>query len=110
MDKQLKERSEHRMVRAADDWHPCYPGNEICLSISMGLLRPYIEVPVDETLYIVHFSAWGMDDFGMELDYISPGSVEFAEMVYCVWTKHIFDKVPDGVYKMWFLEHGFWYA
>lgn len=108
--KQFKEKKEQRMVRVIDDWHPCFPNNEISLSISLSLLKPYSKAPLDKALYTVHLSAWGKDDTGMELNYISPGNMGCAEKVYNMWKEHIFDKVPDGTDMKWFEEHGFWYA
>lgn len=108
--KQFKQKREERMVQVTDDWYPCYPNNEVCLSICLGELKPYLKAPENKRIYTVHLSAWGMDDTGMELDYNSPGHRGCAESVYNLWKKNIFDKVPDGVDRQWFYEHGFWDA
>lgn len=97
-------KEESRMVKVVDDWCPNYPGDEVELAIVFhemaeysGQRRPY---------YLVRIRAWGYDDFGVELDYVTQ-SCECGYGRYNFWKKYIFDRVPDGVDKQWFYEHGF---
>lgn len=89
-----------RMVTVTDDWYPCYPGNQVYLYIRGSRCWSRTE------MYAVRISAWGKDDTGVELEYTTR-SAETAYALYWHWKKYLFDKVPDGVDKEWFYEHGF---
>ena len=93
------------MVKVVDNWYPCYPNNEVCLSIVLRSYKPYPKAGDDKTIYYVKVMAWGMDDTGVELEF--DGSRGCVESRYSFWKEHIFDKVPDGIDIKWFYEHGF---
>ena len=93
-----------RMVTVTDDWHPNYEGNKVKLSIFLS----YMNKPDFHTCF-VRMCVWGADDDGMEIDYTG---IDYDDLKwhYDLWKKNIFDKVPDGVNKEWFYEHGFYRA
>lgn len=97
--KEWKNRSEQRMIPVTDDWHPNFEGNMVRLRIVQYFFKEYICI----------ISAWGNDDYGMEMQYSSPYP-ECTDAMYERWKKYIFDRVPDHVNKEWFLEHGFYPA
>lgn len=107
MGKQFKESTERRMVKVVDEWSPCYPNNEVQLSIVLRGIKPYPKASEDKMTYYVKVTAWGMDDFGVELEYKIVGQRAIAEGRYDFWKHYIFDRVPDGIDKEWFYEHGF---
>ena len=86
-----------RMVRVTDDWSPCYYGGQVKMTLSRTVFAG---------TYICKLSVWGADDKGVELEYGTTSEL-IAIQVYELWKTHIFDKVPDGVDKTWFFEHGF---
>lgn len=88
------------MIEVTDNWCPCYPSGTVKLSIRL------IPPGSGEDEYCVKVAAWGMDDFGVEMEYITndyPSAVDRFEF----WDKWIFSKVPNGVSVEWFYEHGF---
>ena len=93
------ELGESRMVTVTDDWCPCFPDNQVCLSI-----RAYKGCG---RTYYVRVSAFGADDMGVALYYTS-SSPEYVYGLYKHWKQWIYDRVPDGVDVGWFYEHGFW--
>lgn len=97
--KKWKNRSETHMVKVTDDWHPCFEGGYVRLKISQQFFREY---------YCV-ISAWGADDTGVEMQF-SSAYPEYVDAIYDRWKKYIFDRVPDGVTREWFYEHGFYPA
>lgn len=97
--KEWKNRSEQRMIPVTDDWYPNFEGNKIRLKIVQYVFREYICI----------ISAWGMDDYGLEMQF-SSCYPEYVDAMYDRWKEYIFDRVPDHVNKEWFLEHGFYPA
>lgn len=91
--------SERRMIQVKDDWHPCFEGNKICVTIQWFHFD-------GEREYTVLISAHGADDFGVELRHVSI-SKESATSIYEFWKKHIFNRIPNGITVEWFYEHGF---
>ena len=92
----FKQREETRMVKVKDDWYPCFEGGYVRLKIGQYFFKDH---------YCI-ISAWGEDDTGVEMMY-SHHAKEAVDAVYDRWKKYIFDRVPDGVTREWFYEHGF---
>ena len=86
-----------RMVRVTDDWNPCFEGNTVQMTLKRSAFAG---------AHICKLSVWGADDKGVELEFRTTNEL-LAIDVYELWKTHIFDKVPDGVDKIWFFEHGF---
>ena len=93
---------ESRMITVTDDWYPCYPGNQVVLTITA---RRHLG---HEDAYYARMSVWGADDTGIEMVYEAYTSPVMAYSIYERWKKYIFDRVPDGVDMEWFYEHGFY--
>ena len=55
------------------------------------------------------YVAWGADDTGVEIEYTSR-ELAMVNGMYDHWKKYIYDKVPNGVNRTWFFEHGFYRA
>lgn len=98
----LNEKRIDKMIKTTDDWHPCFNGNKIKVSI-------FIQYNTNLNYHFVRMCAWGNDDFGLELDYHS-SCYESLLYVYTLWKENIFDKIPNIVNKQWFYEHGFYPA
>ena len=92
----FRQREETRMVKVKDDWYPCFEGGYVCLRIAQHFFNEHY----------CKISAFGADDTGVEMEFSYPtkGAVD---AVYDRWKKYIFDRVPDGVTREWFYEHGF---
>jgi len=90
---------ETRKIFVKDDWYPCYSGGYVVLSI--------VQTHFQED-YWCKVSAWGADDTGVELEY--HGSPTAVKGMYEHWKKYIYNRVPDGITREWFFEHGFYYA
>lgn len=92
------EKYELRMVTVTDDWFPCYPDNQVRLTIGI----------YNFGRYYVKLTAWGMDDTGVEIcadaTDMDDSLVKYNEL------KKIYDSIPDGVDKYWFIDHGFNYG
>ena len=97
--KEFKNKREDRMVKVIDDWHPCHDGGCVKLSIIQLFYKDYY----------CKVCAWGADDTGVEMEYHSPFP-EYVDAMYERWKKYIFDRVPDGITREWFYEHGFYPA
>lgn len=95
--KEFKHRSEERMIQVIDDWYPCHEGGFVKLRISQYFYKEY---------YCI-LSAWGADDYGVEMKY-SSAYPEYVDAMYDRWHKYIFERVPNGIDKEWFFEHGFY--
>jgi hypothetical protein len=96
-------RKESRMIEVTDDWYPCHDGNKVQLSI---LLQEYKLSKSKPPTYNVKVMAWGADDTGMELEYETT-FLELATSRYNTWKHYIYNRVPNGIDKEWFYEHGF---
>ena len=103
MKKDYMYRKESRMIEVTDDWHPCYDGNKVKLSILLQEIRPSKS---QTSYYNVKVMAWGADDTGMELEYETKFQ-ELAISQYNTWKHYVYNRVPDGINKEWFYEHGF---
>ena len=95
----FNQRSEHRLVRVTDDWYPCFEGGYVLLHISQHFFKEHY----------VKITAWGADDTGVEMEFTSH-SKDAVDSIYDHWKEYIFDRVPDGVDREWFYEHGFYDA
>lgn len=93
------QRREQRLVRVTDDWYPCYDGGYVCLSISQYYFKEHY----------VKISACGADDTCVEMEF-SYHFKEAVDSMYDHWKRYIFDRVPDGITREWFYEHGFYDA
>ena len=97
-----KEYNLEKMVTTSDDWCPNFPGNKI----EVGMLM----YDGCENEVLVKVIAWGMDDTGVELEFMTNksdyGYFE-ADRVWNQWKNHIYDKVPENVDMEWFLDRGF---
>lgn len=127
---------EERYVTVTDDWSRCYDGNKVRLSIRMVYqdkcnsrkckIRPYAMVKVmasgNDDTYVVK-------EYGIEFDgskyveyectkngketineYVDDTNELYkykAAIMYNAWKRDIFDCVPDGINRQWFLENGF---
>lgn len=126
---------EDRYVTVTDDWYPCYEGNKVLLSVFMMypdecnkkcVVRPYALVKVmasgnDDTYvekeYGIKFDGeryveyeWtrnGSETINRYLDDSGDMYKSKAEMMYEAWKRDIFECVPNGVDRQWFLENGF---
>ena len=87
---------KERYITVIDDWYPCYEGNKIKLILSLNSFKDN---------YYVKFAAWGADDtaYEVEFDY---DNYEDANEKYNFLIP-IFEIIPDGINKEWFINHGF---
>lgn len=92
---------ETRMVTVTDDWCPCYPDNQVAVTIWARREAGHKDT------YSVNILVWGMDDTGVALRYEAGEHVQNAYVVYDHWKEWVFDRIPDGVNREWFYEHGF---
>lgn len=92
----FKQREETRMVKVTDDWYPCFEGGYARLKIGQYFFKDH---------YCL-ISAWGADDTGVEMMF-SHHDKEYVDSIYNRWKEYIFDRVPDGITREWFYEHGF---
>lgn len=119
-----------------DDWHPCYDGNKVRLSIRMVYpdkcnsrkykIRPYAMVKVmasgnDDTYVVKEYGVQFDGSKYVEYEWTKNGKETINEYVddtnelykykaalmYNAWKRDIFDCVPNGVNRQWFLENGF---
>lgn len=99
-------KEETRMIEVTDNWYPCFDGNKIELKIYLHWGSKRQHYPESGIVKII---AMGADDTYVEMEYTSDGeySLHRLEDRYSHWKRHIFDKVPNGVNKKWFYEHGF---
>lgn len=126
-------KKKERYVTVTDDWYPCYEGNKVRLNIH--IVRPKNKKHIGILGYVA-VQAWGMDDTGVDKEFsVRYDGVKYTEFeyghnnknekineyvddtntiykqhleeVYRAWKKDIFDCVPDGVNRQWFLENGF---
>ena len=91
---------ETKMITVTDDndvWHPCYPNNQVKVGISANHSFDSFYIKVN---------AWGMDDFGVEIEYVCYGEEHLIYM-YNHFKHYIYDKITNGVNLEWFYEHGF---
>ena len=95
---------ENRMVLVTDDWYPCFPGNQVSLTIMVRRSFGH------KDSYYAKICAWGADDTGVEMEYMAGDCPESAYSIYEHWKRYIFGRVPDGVNMEGFYEHGFYPA
>lgn len=91
---------ETKMIIVTDDsdvWHPCYLGNQVRVGISANHYGDN---------YYIKVNAWGMDDFGVEIEYNCYNEKHLMQM-YNHFKYYIYDKIVNGVNLEWFYEHGF---
>lgn len=100
------QKEEERMIEVTDNWYPCFDGNKIFLKIYLSWSSERSGYPAGGSVRMI---ATGADDTYVKMEYVSDGeySLHCLEDRYSHWKKHIFDKVPNGVDKKWFYEHGF---
>lgn len=104
-------KEESKMVKVTDDWYPNFDDNQIMVSIRTMY---HDDIPAnDECPYDIPAGGWvkvfacGADDTGVELERSGKFSQRYFEYIYHFWKEHIFDKIPDGINRQWFYEHGF---
>ena len=97
---EFKARKECRMVKVTDDWYPCFDDSSVKLSIMTQSFGD---------MYYCKIMAWGADDTGVEIEYTSQ-ELAMVNGIYDHWKRYIYDKVPNGVNRTWFFEHGFYRA
>lgn len=85
-----------RFITVTDNWFPCYEGNKVRLSLSFNQWQ-------DE--YYVKIAVWGSDDYGLEIVYDEYKNIEDARDKYNALIP-IFNSIPDGVSKSWFINRG----
>lgn len=85
-----------RYITVTDDWYPCYEGNKVRLSLSLNQWK---------NEYYIKIAAWGNDDYGLEIEYDGYKNIEDARKKYDVLIP-IFNSIPDGVSKYWFINRG----
>lgn len=95
---------ETRMITVTDDWCPCYPDDKVKLNIIVRRKAGHKDA------YVVVINAWGMDDTGVELVYEAGNNSDGAYDIYEHWKEYLYDRIPDGVDREWFFEHGFYSA
>jgi hypothetical protein len=85
-----------KFVKVSDDWYPNYNNDEILVKIRIVLhpLNPFLRI-----------SAWGDDDFGMDMDFY--GTIEELEKKYDEWKHEIYDKIPKITNQEYFKNLGF---
>ena len=103
---------EERYVIVTDDWSRCYDGNKVRLSIRMVYpdkcnsrkckIRPYAMVKVE-----YEWTQNGGEIINAYSDETDELYKDKAALTYNAWKRDIFDCVPDGVNRQWFLENGF---
>ena len=127
---------EERYVTVTDDWYPCYDGNKVRLSIRMVYpdkcnsrkckIIPYAMVKVmasgnDDTYVVKEYGIQFDGSKYVEYEWTKNGKETINEYVddtnelykykaalmYNAWKRDIFDCVPNGVNRQWFLENGF---
>lgn len=96
----FQSRKEHRMVKVTDDWYPCFDDSTVKLTIMTQRFGDR---------YYCKIMAWGADDTGVEIEYVSR-ELAMVNGMYDHWKEYIYDKVPNGVDRIWFFEHGFYRA
>jgi len=79
-----------KFVKVTDNWCPNYEDDTV--KVALTLFGGYVK-----------FNAWGMDDFGLEMEY-----PEGSKAVFETWKECIYDKMPPVVNQQWFYEHGFY--
>lgn len=94
--------SRSRMITVTDDWYPCYPGNQVELSIC---LMHFTKCESWNEHYVVKISAWGMDDTGVEI-YEETDDYHTAVRTYAKYLR-LYESIPDGKDRHWFIENGF---
>ena len=88
-------------VAEGENWHPCYDGNKIIVSITMGkdLYHPDV--------YFVSMTACGADDYFLVGNRNLSGTHKEMMKAYTQLKKDVFDKIPQSVTKQWFFDNGF---
>lgn len=89
------ERKE-RYITVTDNWFPYYEGNKVRLSLSLNQWQ-------DE--YYVKIAVWGSDDYGLKIVYDEYKNIEDARDKYNALIP-IFNSIPNGVNKYWFINRG----
>ena len=84
-----------RMLPVTDNWHPCYEGNTVRLRLSLNYYNGFY----------VRLSAWGADDFGLDLDRYADTEEEALNLYKEM--ENLFDSIPDGVEQDYFYNLGF---
>lgn len=87
---------KERYITVIDDWYPCYEGNKVRLRLS---LTSFLDK------YYVRLAAWGADDTAYVKDF------EYANEAQAKWRYEelipIYNLIPDGIDKDWFIDRGF---
>ena len=87
---------KERYITVTDDWYPCYKGNKVRLRLS---LISFLDT------YYVRLAAWGADDTAYVRDFEYTDKVQanqrYEELIY------VYNTIPDGIDKDWFIDRGF---
>lgn len=123
---------DEKYITVTDDWYPCYNDNKVKLKIH---LICYCPPTSDGYTGSVSLQAWGADDTYVSKDfyvrydgakynefedvhgkpelvnqYIDDTNATYIDnlkLMYMTWKRDIFDNIPNGVNRKWFLENGF---
>jgi hypothetical protein len=88
-----------KFITVTDDWHSCYDGNKIKVSLFLTYM-PEME------FNFVRIMAWGQHEFGLTLDYENDNYNALLEK-YEEVKNELYNIIPDGIDKEWFYERGF---
>lgn len=87
---------KQRYITVTDDWYPCYEGNKVRLRLSLSSF-------LDK--YYVKLAAWGADDtaYEQEFEYTDKAQAkrQYDELTF------VYNSIPDGIDKDWFIDRGF---
>lgn len=90
------------MLTVTDDWFPCYPNNQIKLSV---FLIHFTRCESWDEHYMIKINAWGMDDRGVEIEK-ETNDYLYAIRIYKELLR-LYESIPDGVNLHWFCNNGF---
>ena len=88
-------------VAEGENWHPCYDGNKIIVSMTMG---KYLD---HSGIYYISITAEGADDYFLVGNRNLSGTHKEMITAYAHLKKDMFDKIPQPVTKQWFFDNGF---
>lgn len=98
----LNQKRIDKFIEVTDEWYPCYEDNKVKLSLFISNLDKL-------DYHFVRICVWGLDDFGLEMDY-EDTNYENLISKYNEWKENIFNKAEDGIDKEWFFAKGFYNA
>ena len=87
---------KERYITVTDDWYPCYEGNKVRLRLS---LTSFLDK------HYVKLAAWGADDTAYEKEFTFDNIAQAKQMYHQLTP--IYELLPDGIDKYWFIDRGF---